>query len=152
MPPLLNRILFAGSFRRQRSVQLLIVVFCVSAGRACFSPPMLGNNITFTAARSKNRKRTFRFRLALGIGLVITLTFWQTSRVSGNTFNLNQNAPEDRVGTASPCDFRLGRGKLMAIAITVSTFGCNNGFGRREGLLQSDGEKMSVFSTLRQIK
>jgi basic amino acid/polyamine antiporter, APA family len=98
------------------------------------------NNVTFTAGEVKNPKRNLPLSLALGTAVVISLY------IACNVIYLNvlplvgdpngatilargiQHATEDRVATAALTQMfgNLG-GYLMAAAIMVSSFGCNNG-------------------------
>jgi APA family basic amino acid/polyamine antiporter len=106
----------------------LIVVFCVAQVGSLFSSDAW-NNITFTAGEVKNPRRNVPLSLALGTGLVITLYILANFAYLA-TLSLTeiQNAPEDRVGTLALQTIFGGIGAtVMAIAIIVSTFGCNNG-------------------------
>ena len=98
------------------------------------------NNVTFTAGEVKNPHRNLPLSLALGTGIVIALY------VACNFIYLNilpldgaatgatilergiKYAAEDRVGTAVMTQM-LGSsgGVLMALAILLSSFGCDNG-------------------------
>jgi APA family basic amino acid/polyamine antiporter len=87
------------------------------------------NNITFTAGEVKNPRRNIPLSLALGTSMVIgiyllaNLAFLVTL-----PFDQIQRAPADRVATATLDAIFPGLGAvLMAGAIMVSTFGCNNG-------------------------
>jgi APA family basic amino acid/polyamine antiporter len=98
------------------------------------------NNVTFTAAEVKNPSRNLPLSLAMGTGIVILLyiaaNFAYLSVLplhgdphGGTVFARGiQYAAEDRVGTAMMQGVyaQFGAG-LMAAAILVSTFGCNNG-------------------------
>jgi len=98
------------------------------------------NNVTFTAGEVKNPNRNLPLSLALGTGVVIALyigcNFIYLSGLplaghpAGTTLVERgiQYASEDRVGTAVMTQMfgSLG-GALMAIAIMLSGFGCNNG-------------------------
>jgi len=98
------------------------------------------NNVTFTAAEVRNPRRNLPLALALGTGLVILL-YVLTNVVylsllplagdpNGSTVLARgmQYATEDRVGTAAmQVMFHDVGGALMAVAILISTFGCNNG-------------------------
>ena len=106
----------------------LIVVFCVAQVGSLFSSDAW-NNITFTAGEVKNPQRNIPLSLALGTVLVISLYILANFAYLA-TLSLSeiQNAPEDRVGTlALQTIFGAGGAVVMAIAIIVSTFGCNNG-------------------------
>ena len=106
----------------------LIVVFCVAQVGSLFSSDAW-NNITFTAGEVQNPKRNVPLSLALGTGLVITLYILANfAYLATLSLAQIQNAPEDRVGTlALQTIFGVAGATVMAIAIIVSTFGCNNG-------------------------
>ena len=98
------------------------------------------NNVTFAAAEVREPTKNLPRALALGTGIVCTLY------VLANVAYLNilpfygdpkgtdvlarglQYAAQDRVGTAA-IEVALGAGAatIMAVAILLSTFGCNNG-------------------------
>jgi APA family basic amino acid/polyamine antiporter len=98
------------------------------------------NNVTFAAAEVREPTKNLPMALALGTGLVSLLY------ILSNVAYLNllpfygdpqgndvlarglQYAAQDRVGTAA-IEVALGAGAaaIMAIAILLSTFGCNNG-------------------------
>ncbi|MGI8641099.1 MAG: APC family permease [Pyrinomonadaceae bacterium] len=106
----------------------LVVVFCVAQVGSLFSSDAW-NNITFTAGEVKNPQKNVPLSLALGTGLVITLYFLANiAYLATLSLTQIQNAPEDRVGTAALQVIFGGIGaSVMAIAIIISTFGCNNG-------------------------
>ena len=98
------------------------------------------NNVTFAAAEVKEPRRNLPLALVLGTGLV-TLLY-----VMANVSYLNvlpfggdagaadvigrgiAHATEDRVGTAAMASmFGSVGATIMAVAILISTFGCNNG-------------------------
>lgn len=98
------------------------------------------NNVTFAAAEVQNPRRNLPLALALGTGLVTVLY------IAANFAYLNvlplvgsadgatvlargiQFATQDRVGTAAAeMIFGPAGVTIMASAILVSTFGCNNG-------------------------
>lgn len=105
-----------------------IVVMCVAQVGSLFSSDAW-NNITFTAGEVKDPKRNIPLSLVFGTGLVLTL-YMLANFAYLNTLSLAQiqTAAEDRVGTAA-LDVILGGigASVMAYAIVVSTFGCNNG-------------------------
>jgi basic amino acid/polyamine antiporter, APA family len=87
------------------------------------------NNVTFTAGEVRNPKRNLPLALALGVGVVCTL-YIASNFVYLNTLTFHeiQTAAEDRVATASAFKmFGPIAVQLMAAAIMISTFGCNNG-------------------------
>jgi len=98
------------------------------------------NNVTFTAGEVKNPSRNLPLSLALGTGVVIALyiacnfIYLSALPLMGSKGAATiaargiQYAAEDRVGTATMTQM-LGPigGLLMAAAIMISGFGCNNG-------------------------
>ena len=98
------------------------------------------NNVTFTAGEVKNPNRNLPLSLAMGTGVVIALyvacnfIYLSALPMAGSSAGATllergiQYASEDRVGTAVMTQMfgSLG-GALMAIAIMLSSFGCNNG-------------------------
>ncbi len=98
------------------------------------------NNVTFTAGEVKNPSRNLPLSLALGTGVVIALyvacnfIYLGALPLIGNPSGTTivergiQYASEDRVATAViTAMFGSYGGKLMAIAIMISGFGCCNG-------------------------
>ncbi len=98
------------------------------------------NNITFTAAEVKNPGRNLPISLALGTGTVILLytlanfAYLRVLPLSGNPNGATvlsrgiEFAADGRVATATVQAMLGPAGAiLMALAILVSTFGCNNG-------------------------
>ncbi len=87
------------------------------------------NNVTFTAGEVRNPKRNLPLALAMGTGAV-TLLYVLANVVYLNVLPLSgiQHAPEDRVATAVMQQiFGPAGAQIMAVAILISTFGCNNG-------------------------
>lgn len=98
------------------------------------------NNVTFAAAEVKKPTRNLPLALALGTGIVITLyvaanfvylavlPMWGDPHGATLATRGIQYAEADRVGTAVMQQmFGPVGASLMAIAILLSTFGCNNG-------------------------
>ena len=98
------------------------------------------NNVTFTAGEVRNPQRNLPLSLALGTGAVIliyiavnfiyllVLPLWGEPYSMTSVGRGIQYASEDRVATAVMQQIMGQSGaKLMALAILVSTFGCNNG-------------------------
>ena len=98
------------------------------------------NNVTFTAGEVKNPSRNLPLSLALGTGVVIALYIacnfiylmaLPLDGAPGAATILGRGikyAAEDRVGTAVMTQmFGSVGGLLMAAAILISAFGCNNG-------------------------
>jgi len=91
------------------------------------------NNVTFTAGEVRNPRRNLPLALALGV-TVVSLLYISCNMVYLNVLPLEaiQHAPEDRVATAAAAamlgdKLRPAAVQLMAAAIMISTFGCNNG-------------------------
>ncbi len=87
------------------------------------------HNVTFTAGEVRNPKRNLPLSLALGVMVVCTL-YILTQFVYLNVLTMPeiQNADQDRVATAAVAKmFGPVAVQLMAAAIMISTFGCNNG-------------------------
>ena len=87
------------------------------------------NNIGFTAAEVKNPKRDVALSMALGTIIVITL-YCLANLAYLCTLPLPQiqHAPDDRVASAAlGAVFGPAGAAIMAVAIVISTFGCNNG-------------------------
>ncbi len=87
------------------------------------------NNVGFASGELKNPEKDLPFAMAAGVLTVTTLY------VLANVAYLNvlpadaiAHAPQDRVGTAAmQAMFGSSGLTIMAIAIMISTFGCNNG-------------------------
>jgi APA family basic amino acid/polyamine antiporter len=98
------------------------------------------NNVTFAAAEVKNPSRNLPLALAVGTGLVSllyvltnvaylnVLPFYGDPGGTDAVARGIQHAAQDRVGTAA-IEVAMGAGAatVMAVAILLSTFGCNNG-------------------------
>ena len=106
----------------------LFVAVCVAQTGSLFSADAW-NNITFTAGEVKDPRRNIPLSLALGTIAVIGMYLLaNVAYLLTLTFNAIQHAPADRVATATLEAIVPGAGAtIMAVAIMVSTFGCNNG-------------------------
>ena len=118
---------------------LVITLVAVAQVGSLFSADAW-NNVTFTAGEVKNPRRNLPLSLALGTGTVIALyilanfAYLNVLPMRGDPHGTSviargiQYATEDRVATAAMIAM-LGAagGGLMAVAIMISTFGCNNG-------------------------
>src|SRR5690349_6081056 len=106
----------------------LFVGICVAQTQSLFSADAW-NNITFTAGEVKNPRRNIPLSLALGTFLVIGLYLLaNVAYLATLPFTTIQNVPSDRVASATANVIFPGLGPtIMAMAIMVSTFGCNNG-------------------------
>jgi basic amino acid/polyamine antiporter, APA family len=106
----------------------LLVAFCVAQVGSLFSSDAW-NNVTFTAGEVKNPRRNLPLSLALGTGLV-TVLYLLANLAYLVLLPLDQikHAPDDRVATAAIATVFQGAGPvIMAAAIMISTFGCDNG-------------------------
>jgi APA family basic amino acid/polyamine antiporter len=106
----------------------LFVAICVVQTGSLFSSDAW-NNITFTAGEVKDPRRNIPLSLALGTAIVIGLYLLaNVAYLVTLPFTAIQQAANDRVGTAALDVIFPGAGVLvMAVAIMISTFGCNNG-------------------------
>ena len=106
----------------------LFVALCVTQTGSLFSADAW-NNITFTAGEVKNPRRNIPLSLAMGTSLVIAIYLLANiAYLVTLPLPAIQRAPSDRVATAALNAIFPGAGAvLMAVAIMVSTFGCNNG-------------------------
>ena len=106
----------------------LFVAFGVAQVGSLFSADAW-NNIGFTAAEVKNPKRDVALSMAFGTIIVMTLYFLANLAY---LFTLPlaqiQTVPDDRVASAAlNAIFGPAGAAIMAVAIIISTFGCNNG-------------------------
>jgi APA family basic amino acid/polyamine antiporter len=126
IPP--NFMADAGPMLTAVSTFGLFVGICVAQTNSLFSADAW-NNITFTAGEVRNPQRDVPLSLALGTGLVITLYLLANiAYLVSLPFEAIQTAPADRVGSAAAqVIFPRFGAELMAGAILISTFGCNNG-------------------------
>ena len=106
----------------------LFVAVCVAHAGSIFAADAW-NNVTFTAAEVKNPRRNVPLSLAYGTLLVMTLYLLaNVAYLCVLPIERIQHAPDDRVATAAlEVVFGAPGAAIMAVAIVVSTFGCNNG-------------------------
>ena len=117
----------------------MLTILAVSQVGSLFSSDAW-NNVTFTAGEVKNPQRTLPLSLALGTGAVILLYVLANvvylyvlplhGAADGATIVARgiQHASEDRVATAVMQQiFGPAGAGIMAIAIMISCFGCDNG-------------------------
>lgn len=106
----------------------LFVGICVSQTNSLFSSDAW-NNITFTAGEVKEPKRNIPLSLAFGTILVISLYLLaNVAYLTSLPFESIQQVPSDRVASATADVIFPGYGaSIMAVAIMISIFGCNNG-------------------------
>ncbi len=131
----------------------LLVAFCVAQVGSLFSSDAW-NNITFAAAEVKDPRRSIPLAMAAGTGLV-TLLYLLANVAYLVTLPISaiQHAPDDRVATAAlQTIFGDAGAIIMAIAIVISTFGCNNGLilagARVYWAMARDGLFFSTTGTL----
>jgi APA family basic amino acid/polyamine antiporter len=111
---------------------LLGLALIMLLGRAMVGPlfaQSAWNNVTFTAGEVRDPGRNLPRALLIGCSLVVVLyllanlAYVVTLPLAGI-----QNAPQNRVATATmQAIFGPSGTVIMAIAIMISTFGCNNG-------------------------
>jgi APA family basic amino acid/polyamine antiporter len=106
----------------------LLVAFCVAQVGSLFSSDAW-NNITFTAGEVRDPKRSIPRALFAGTALVTALyVLANVAYLVTLPLHAIQTAPDDRVATAAlGVIFGPAGATIMAIAIIISTFGCNNG-------------------------
>ncbi len=106
----------------------LFVAFGVAQVGSLFSADAW-NNIGFTAAEVKNPKRDVALSMAFGTIIVITLyVLANVAYLCALPLAQIQHAPDDRVASAAlKAVFGPVGASIMAVAIIISTFGCNNG-------------------------
>jgi basic amino acid/polyamine antiporter, APA family len=106
----------------------LFVAFGVAQVGSLFSADAW-NNIGFTAAEVKNPKRDVALSMVFGTLIVMTLyVLANLAYLCALPLAQIQNAPDDRVATAAlQAIFGPAGALIMAVAIVISTFGCNNG-------------------------
>jgi APA family basic amino acid/polyamine antiporter len=106
----------------------LFVGICVAQKNSLFSADAW-NNITFTAGEVRDPRRTVPLSLALGTFLVIGLYLLaNVAYLVTLPFETIQTVPSDRVASATAATIFHDLGPMiMAVAIVISTFGCNNG-------------------------
>src|ERR1700720_3856307 len=106
----------------------LFVGICVAQTNSLFSADAW-NNITFTAGEVKEPRRNIPLSLAFGTFLVIALYLLANiAYLVTLPIEAIKAVPADRVASATADVVFPGHGAvIMAVAIMISTFGCNNG-------------------------
>jgi basic amino acid/polyamine antiporter, APA family len=129
-----------GGFSGQWSLtSTLVIAFGAAMVGSLFSSDAW-NSVTFAAAEVKNPARNLPLALVLGTGLVSLLyilanfAYLSVLPYAGTPEGATavargiSHATQDRVGTAvAETIFGPSGALIMAVAILVSTFGCNNG-------------------------
>ncbi len=129
-----------GSFFGQVDVTgAFVVAFGAALIGSLFSSDAW-NNVTFAAAEVQNPQRNLPLALVMGTGMVSLLYilanvgYLSVLPMQGDPAAADAlgrgiaNATQDRVGTAAmEVMFGASGATIMAIAILISTFGCNNG-------------------------
>lgn len=111
---------------------LLAIALVMVLGRAMVGPlfaQSAWNNVTFTAGEVRDPGRNLPRALLLGCVLVVGLYLLANlAYIVTLPLTAIQNAPQNRVATATMQAILGSRGTVvMAVAIMISTFGCNNG-------------------------
>ncbi|MEP6570132.1 MAG: amino acid permease [Acidobacteriota bacterium] len=111
---------------------LLTLALVMLLGRAMVGPlfaQSAWNNVTFTGGEVRDPARNLPRSLFIGCGLVVALYLLANlAYVVTLPLGAIQNAPQNRVATALMQAVFGARGTvLMAVAIMIATFGCNNG-------------------------
>src|SRR5215204_5523290 len=111
---------------------LLVLALLMLLGRAMVGPlfaQSAWNNVTFTAGEVRDPGKNLPRALLLGCGLVVTLYLLANlAYVVTLPLSAIQTAPQNRVATALMQAVLGPSGTIiMALAIMISTFGCNNG-------------------------
>jgi APA family basic amino acid/polyamine antiporter len=106
----------------------LFVALCVSQTGSLFSADSW-NSVATIAGEIREPRRNVPLALGLGTGIVIGLYLLaNVAYLVALPFEAIQKAPADRVGTATlETMFPNAGATVMAVAIMISTFGCNNG-------------------------
>ena len=135
----------------------LFVALCVAQTGSLFSSDAW-NNITFTAGEVKDPRTNLPLALAFGTGIVTALYLLaNVAYLVTLPLASIQHAPSDRVATATLDAIFPGLGAtLMASAILISTFGCNNGLilagARAYYAMARDGLFFRAISRLNEAK
>ena len=111
---------------------LLVLALLMLLGRAMVGPlfaQSAWNNVTFTAGEVRDPGKNMPRALLLGCGIVVTLYLLANlAYVVTLPLEQIQRAPQNRVATALMQAVLGPSGTIvMAVAIMISTFGCNNG-------------------------
>jgi APA family basic amino acid/polyamine antiporter len=105
----------------------MLIAICVSQSGSLFSADSW-HNVAFTSEEVRDPRRVLPRALILGSSLVVLIYFvTNVVYLSNLSFAALETAPHDRVATAMlERVFPSYGSALMAIAVIISTFGCNN--------------------------
>ena len=111
---------------------LMALALVMLLGRAMVGPlfaQSAWNNVTFTGGEVRDPGRNLPRALLIGCSLVVALYLLANlAYIVTLPLSSIQNAPQNRVATAAmQAVFGSPGTVIMAIAIMISTFGCNNG-------------------------
>jgi APA family basic amino acid/polyamine antiporter len=111
---------------------LMALALVMLLGRAMVGPlfaQSAWNNVTFTGGEVRDPGRNLPRALLIGCSLVVALYLLANlAYIVTLPFEGIQNAPQNRVATAAmQAIFGPPGTIIMAVAIMISTFGCNNG-------------------------
>ena len=135
----------------------LFAALCVSQTGSLFSADSW-NSAATVAGEIREPRRNVPLALGLGTGLVIVLYLLaNVAYLVTLPFESIQTAAQDRVGTATmEAMFPKAGGEMMAIALLISTFGCNNGLilvgARGAYAMAKDGLFFNKVAQLNQAK
>jgi basic amino acid/polyamine antiporter, APA family len=135
----------------------LFAAICVSQTRSLFSADAW-NSVATIAGEIREPRRNVPLALGLGTGLVVVLYLLANlAYLATLPFPEIQSAKDGRVATATIESMFPGAGAtVMAVAIMVSTFGCNNGLilvgGRGAYAMARDGLFFRRFGQLNPAK
>jgi len=106
----------------------MVIATCVALVGSLFSSDAW-NNLTFAAAEVRDPERTVPRALAIGTGGVVALyALANVAYLAVLPLGAIQHAPDDRVATLALQTMFGGVGAtIMAVAVVIATFGCNNG-------------------------
>ena len=120
---------FLPDGRRRRGAIGLLVALCVAQVGSLFSSDAW-NNITFTAGEVKDPRRNIPLSLAYGT-LLVTVLYVLANVAYLCTLPLSSRSARRPTTASRPPRSRRMFGPagaaIMAVAIVISTFGCNNG-------------------------
>jgi basic amino acid/polyamine antiporter, APA family len=122
----------ANGFKPPEDLSYTVLLLPLLLGRAMVGPlfaQSAWNNVTFTGEEIRDPGRNLPLALVLGCTVVVILyVLANLAYVVTLPLEAIQNAPQNRVATAvAEATLGVEGTLLMAAAIMISTFGCNNG-------------------------